>query len=45
MNAALALVAAGKAADYKAGAEQAAAAIDSGAAHWKLVQLRAAMAG
>jgi anthranilate phosphoribosyltransferase len=44
MNAALALVAAGKAADYKDGAEQAAASIDTGTAHWKLVQLRAAMA-
>jgi anthranilate phosphoribosyltransferase len=43
MNAALALVAAGRTPDYRAAAEEAAEAIDSGTAQWKLVQLRAAM--
>jgi len=43
MNAALALVAAGRTRDYRTAAEQAASAIDSGTAQWKLVQLRAAM--
>jgi anthranilate phosphoribosyltransferase len=43
MNAALALVAAGRTGDYRAAAEEAAEAIDSGIAQWKLVQLRAAM--
>lgn len=44
MNAALALVAAGKAADWKAGVALAAQAIDSGAALRKLAALREAMA-
>ena len=43
MNAALALVAAGRSGDYRVAAEEAAASIDSGTAQWKLVQLRAAM--
>jgi anthranilate phosphoribosyltransferase len=42
INAALALVAAGKAQDYKEGVERAAESIDSGAARARLDQLRAA---
>jgi len=45
MNAALALVAAGKAADWKSGVAQAAQSIDSGAAGAKLTALREAMSG
>jgi anthranilate phosphoribosyltransferase len=44
MNAALALVAAGKAADWKSGVALAAQSIDSGAARAKLAALREAMA-
>ena len=44
MNAALALMSAGRALGYDDGARLAAQSIDSGAARWKLVQLRAAMA-
>ena len=44
MNAALAIIAAGKASRYTEAAAQAAESIDSGTSHWKLVQLRAAMA-
>ncbi len=42
INAALAIVAAGKAADYREGVERAAESIDSGAARARLDQLRAA---
>ena len=45
MNAGLALMAAGKCTGYLQAAAAAAESIDTGAAHWKLVQLRAAMAG
>jgi anthranilate phosphoribosyltransferase len=43
INAALALVAAGKAGDLREGAARAAEAVDSGAARARLVQLREAV--